>query len=95
MPLWLPWLGKGLVLGLAGGGINHYLLTQALKKVKDEKFAQTADKIITKCYAKRFVVIIITLLSAYFLFSADMVALIGTALGLTLPKYFLNLLKLD
>jgi len=95
MPLWLPWFGKGLVLGLAGGGINYYLLTQALKKVKDEKYAQTADKIILKCYSKRFVVIIITLLSSFFLFSADMAALIGSTIGLTVLKYFINFLNLD
>jgi len=95
MPLWLPWFAKGLVLGLAGGGINYYLLTQALKKAKDDKYAKTADQIIMKCYSRRFVVNIITLLSSYFIFSADVGALIGTALGLTVLKYFLGFLKLD
>lgn len=95
MPLWIPWLGKGLVLGLAGGGINHYILTQALKKVKEEKHQKSADKIIFNCYSKRFVVNIIILGSSYFLFSANIGALIGTALGLTLPKLVLSFLNFD
>lgn len=93
MPLWLPGLVKGLAFGLVGAGINHYLLTKALKLVKDEKHKKDADKVIIKCYIKRYLVNILVLVSAYFLFPADVAALIGTALGLTLPKFFLNFLK--
>jgi len=94
MPVWLPVLGKGLALGLVGAGINQYFLTQALTKVKDKKYEKTADQIIMRCYSRRFIVNVITLVAAYFLFSANYHALIGTAIGLTVVRLFLGFMDL-
>jgi len=94
MPSWLLGLGKGLAWGLIGAGVKHYFLRRALRKTKVETHEKT-EKIILNCYYVRYVVNLIVLVGAYFLFAADTLSLIGAALGLTIPKYFLSFLKLD
>ncbi|MGI6587916.1 MAG: hypothetical protein ACOX2N_03855 [Peptococcia bacterium] len=93
MPLWLPGLGKGLVLGLIGAGAKFCFSRRAIQKSEIAE-QRKAEKILTMCYCGRHVVNLIVLALAYFLFSMDMAPLIGTAFGLTLPKYILCFKKL-
>jgi hypothetical protein len=86
MSLWLLWLGKGLAFGLAGAGVNHCLLMRALRRAEAVS-PKKGKNILLGCYLKRYVVNLITLLVAYFLISSNVLFLIGTAFGLTIPKY--------
>ena len=90
MPSWLLGLGKGLVLGFAGTGVNYYFLRRTFRKIKT-KPRENAEKIMLRCYSGRYVVNLATLVAACFLFSSDMAALLGAALGLTLPNFVLFL----
>lgn len=86
MSLWLLWLGEGLAFGLVGAGVNHYLLMRALQRAETEP-PEKMKRILLSCYLKRYVVNLATLLIAYFLLVSNVPFLIGTAFGLTIPKY--------
>jgi hypothetical protein len=93
MPSWLLGLGKGLALGFVGSGTKFYFTRRAFKKAKIAG-REKEGKILTKCFCGRHVVNLIILVLAFFLFSTNVASLIGTAFGLTLPKYILYFKKL-
>ncbi|HHY05557.1 MAG TPA: hypothetical protein GX532_01035 [Clostridia bacterium] len=93
MPSWLLGLGKGLALGFVGVGVKFCFTRRALQKSKVVEQGK-AGKILTNCFFSRYVVNLIILVLAFFLFSTNVASLIGTALGLTLPKYILYFKKL-